>query len=185
MERSLSSLPISSPHLTSSPHSLLPCVLVRPEELGWSVLSCAGSSLAKLYLDRLAFCPIGYANFTPLFLHGVREKEKRAQTRNISLQPFQVHSQTKKGVRPLIIEGSAVFFFFFFKWSVLGHFYYTGSQLGRDESSATNIIPRRVVSLFKQQLRLKGQEESHVAQDWGTGGDWGGGSSRKAINIHK
>lgn len=85
MERSLSSIPFSSPHLTSSPRSLLSCVLVRPEELGWSVLSCAGSSLTKLYLDRLAFCSIGYTNFTLLLLHREREKaEERAGKEHFS-----------------------------------------------------------------------------------------------------
>jgi len=38
---------------------------------------------------------------------------------------------------------------------------------------------------FKQQLWPKGQVKSHVAQHLGIGGGWGGGSSRKAINIHK
>ena len=80
-----------------------------------------------------------------------------------------------KGVRPPIIEVSA----FFSPRSELGHLYHAGVSFGVILQHNKHYSWVDFLS-FKQQLRLKGQGESHAAWDGGTGGDLGGSNSRKS-----
>lgn len=105
MERSLSLLPFSS--LLSSPPPLslvVVCVLEDEKNRNNKYTEVGLFCLARgpLTLNYIcAFCSIGYANLTLLFLHTrwwKKERKKSEQTKKISRHTFQqARSHTAKG----------------------------------------------------------------------------------------